>query len=159
MTIDVVNEAILPASPDRVWTELIAELNGGARWWVPHNTYRTEESTGFEPGTVTHVTVHTRGVGRRGPKLEFVARVSEVNPDRELRSDYIGGVFRGGAVFRLIPLADGYKTKLVMHFRAEPQGFAKVLNRLADMGAKHREATQSAFQNLEKLLNLSGASS
>jgi uncharacterized protein YndB with AHSA1/START domain len=149
---DLIDEAVIGASPDLVWEALVAELRGAARWWVPYNT--------FEPGTVppdqvggeVQVTVHTRGVDRRGLKLRFTARTRSVHPGRQLVADYVAGVFRGSCEYALDPLDGGQCTRLSMHFRARPHGWLRHLARVADISREHSKATQSAFAHLDALL-------
>lgn len=151
---DLIDETVIDASPDLVWEALVAELRGAARWWVPYNT--------FEPGTVppdqvggeVEVTVHTRGVDRRGLKLRFTARTRSVDLGRRLAADYVVGVFRGSCEYVLDPVGGGRRTRLSMHFRGRPHGWLRHLARLADIGMEHSKATQSAFANLDAFLSM-----
>ncbi|MFG3053348.1 SRPBCC family protein [Kitasatospora sp. NPDC048239] len=149
---DIVDEAIIDAPVERVWEALVAELGGAAHWWVPHNT--------FEPGAVgpereggsTVVTVHTKGVDKGGPKLRFTARTTAVEPGRRLAADYVAGAFRGSSEFRLTAVDGGARTRLSMAFQAAPQGWLRLLAKVADIGAEHSRATRNAFAHLDALL-------
>jgi uncharacterized protein YndB with AHSA1/START domain len=145
---DIVDEEVIDAPPEIVWDELLAELHGARRWWVPHNT--------FEPGAVppevlggeVQVTVHTRGAHRRGLKLRCTARTRAVEPGRRLVADYVQGVFRGTGTFILEPVDGGRRTRLAMQFRALPHGWLRVLAKVVDIGAEHSTATRHAFTAL-----------
>jgi uncharacterized protein YndB with AHSA1/START domain len=150
---DVRNEVIIQAPTEQVWKALIEEFSGAAAWWVPYNTFESGDTPPDRLGGVTHVTVHTRGVDRRGLKLRFTARTSAVDPARRLVTDYVAGVFRGTATYALIPLNGNTATKLWMHFAAEPTGILNVLSRLKDIGEQHSEATDAAFANLAATLD------
>jgi pimeloyl-ACP methyl ester carboxylesterase len=152
MSFDIVDTAFIDTSPDVVWKELVAELNGGAGWWVPKNTFAPGAVSPEEPGGETEVTVHTKSVDKGGPKLRFVARTTEVEPGRRLAADYVSGAFIGTCEFLLEPASGGRRTRLSMHFKAEPKGLAKVLGKLADIGLQHSQATQAAFGRLNQLV-------
>lgn len=149
---DIIDEAFLDASPDIVWQELIAELRGAARWWVPHNTFEPAAVSPDQVGGQTRVTVHTKGVDQGGLKLRFTARTRSVEPGRRLVADYVAGDFRGSSEFAVDPVDEGRRTRLSMHFRGQPHGRMRLLARLADVGQQHSKATQEAFANLNALL-------
>ncbi|MCT2581962.1 alpha/beta fold hydrolase [Actinophytocola gossypii] len=149
---DIVDTAFIDTSPDVVWKELVAELNGGAGWWVPKNTFRPGPVGPDKPGGETEVTVHPKGVDKGGPKLRFVARTTEVEPGRRLAADYVSGAFAGTCEYLLEPAAGGRRTRLSMHFRATPRGIARVLGKLADIGLQHSQGTQAAFGRLNQLV-------
>jgi pimeloyl-ACP methyl ester carboxylesterase len=153
---DIVDTTFIDTSADVVWKELVAELNGGAAWWVPKNTFEPGRVAPEEPGGETAVTVHTKGVDKGGPKLRFLARTSEVEPGRRIAADYVSGAFAGTCEFVLQPADGGQRTRLSMHFRAEPKGIAKVLGKLADIGLEHSQATQAAFGRLNELVGGGG---
>ncbi len=148
---DIVDTAFIDTSPDVVWKELVAELSGGASWWVPKNTFKPGPVAPDEPGGETEVTVHTKSVDKGGPKLRFLARTTEVEQGRRIAADYVSGAFLGTCEFTLEPADDGRRTRLSMHFKAEPRGIAKVLGKLADIGLEHSRATQAAFGRLNQL--------
>ncbi|GHJ29931.1 MULTISPECIES: SRPBCC family protein [Streptomyces] len=148
---DLVDEALLAAGPDAVWEALTGELAGGARWWVPDNTFEPVNGAPDQVGALTRVTVHTKGVDKGGKKIRFTARTAAVEPGRRLALAYVEGAFRGTAEFTLAPLDDG-GTRLAMRFRAQPHGALAVLANLVDMDANHTRATRAAFARLGRLL-------
>ncbi|MFI1567406.1 SRPBCC domain-containing protein [Streptomyces sp. NPDC020490] len=147
----LVDEALLAAGPDAVWEALVSELAGGARWWVPDNTFEPVDGAPDRVGALTRVTVHTKGVDKGGKKIRFTARTTAVEPGRRLALEYVEGAFRGTAEFTLAPLVDG-GTRLAMLFRARPRGGLAVLANLVDIGAQHTHATRAAFARLGRLL-------
>lgn len=148
---DLVDEALFAAGPDAVWEALVGELAGGARWWVPDNTFEPVDGAPDRVGTLTRVTVHTRGVDKGGKKIRFTARTTTVEPGRRLALAYVEGAFRGAAEFTLTPLGDG-GTRLAMRFWARPHGALAVLAHLVDLDTKHTRATRAAFARLGRLL-------
>lgn len=148
---DIVNDAVIGASPERVWAALIAEFQGARQWWVPANTFRTTAGSPDRPGGTVEVTVHPKGVDKGGPKLKFIARTRISEPGRLLVADYVGGGFSGVSTYRLEPLADG-RTRLQMHFLAEPKGPVRILAKLADIALEHTKATRAAFELLDAQL-------
>jgi uncharacterized protein YndB with AHSA1/START domain len=150
---DLVDEAFIDASPDIVWQELLSELRGAARWWVPHNTFEPGSVPPEHVGGTTEVTIHTKGVNQGGLKLRFTSRTRSIEPGRRLVIDYVAGVFRGSSEFTLDPVDDGQRTRLSMHFRAQPHGRMRLLARIADVGLQHSQGTQAAFANLNALVS------
>ncbi|MFF2861933.1 SRPBCC family protein [Streptomyces rubiginosohelvolus] len=151
-TYELVDEAWLTAGPDAVWEALLGELSGAARWWVPDNTFEPVDGTPDRVGALTRITVHTKGVDKGGKKLRFTARTTAVQRAERLALEYVEGAFRGTAEFTLTRLEDG-GTRLVMFFRASPQGQLAFLARLVDVGAMHTRATRAAFGRLNQLLS------
>lgn len=152
-TYDRVDEAFINAPPDVVWEALVAELNGSARWWVPHNTFAPGETPPEQVGGAVHVTVHTKGVDKGGPKLRFAGLTRTVEHGRRLSLDYVEGHFVGSGEFALHAVDEGRRTLLAMRFQASPQGFARLVARFADLGVKHSQATQAAFATLNSLVS------
>lgn len=154
---DLIDEAVIDAPPDVVWDALIAEFRGGARWWVPANTFAAGSGSPDEVGGEVRVTVHTKGVDKGGPKLRFTSRTTAVERGRRLTVEYVEGVFRGPSDFLLEPLDGGRRTRLGMHFRGRPHGWLKVLAKVADIGAEHSKATSAAFATLGGVLSAANA--
>lgn len=153
-TYELVDEAWLTAGPDAVWEALLGELSGEAQWWVPDNTFEPVDGAPDRVGALTRITVHTKGVDKGGKKLRFTARTTAVQRAERLALEYVEGAFRGTAEFTLTRLEDG-GTRLVMFFRASPQGQLAFLARLVDVGAMHTRATRAAFGRLNQLLSSS----
>lgn len=146
---DVVDEAIIDAPPDAVWDELVAELGGARRWWVPHTTFESGELGGpvDRVGGEIRWTVHTRGVDNGGMKLRFTSRTSAVRPARRWAGDYVAGAFRGSYLLALEPVGAA-RTRLWLRWRALPQGKLKLLSKAVDMGEEHSKAARNAFVQL-----------
>jgi uncharacterized protein YndB with AHSA1/START domain len=150
---NVVDDGVIDAPPEVVWDELVAELNGARRFWVPHNTFRPGPVPPEQVGGEVQVVVHTRGADKRGLKLRCTARTRVVEPARRLVADYVDGVFRGMGTFTLEPLDGGRRTRLSMTFQALPHGWLTLLARLVDIGAEHSKATRNAFAALDARLS------
>ncbi|MCE7001471.1 SRPBCC family protein [Kibdelosporangium philippinense] len=148
---DIIDEAFIDTSPDLVWQALVAELGGAAGFWVPFNTFAAT-GPADQVGTEVKWTVHPKGHDKGGPKLRFTSRTTYVDPGRRLDAEYFEGVFRGTVTFTVAPVNGGLATRLSIHFKATPQGIAKVLSKVADVGGKHSQAAQLAFTNLRTLL-------
>jgi polyketide cyclase/dehydrase/lipid transport protein len=148
---DIIDEAFIDSSPDLVWHALIAELSGAAGFWLPFNTFESP-SPPDELGAKVKWTVHAKGRDKGGPKLRFTSRTVAVDPGRRLAAEYFEGVFRGTVEFKVEPARGGLATRVSLHFKAEPQGLAKVLGKVADIGLKHSQAAQLAFSNLNTVI-------
>ncbi|PRH79449.1 hypothetical protein C6N75_09475 [Streptomyces solincola] len=152
MTYDLIDEAVVDAPPAEVWDALLAEFRGGARWWVPANTFATTSGAPDQVGGRVAVTVHTKGADKGGLKLRFTARTTAVDPGRRLDIEYVDGVFRGPSSFVLDPVDGGRRTRIGMHFQGRPHGWLKVLAKVADIGGEHSRATSAAFTALGGVL-------
>ncbi len=146
----IIDEKIINASPQHVWDALMAEFKGARNFWVPENTFVSGRLPPDTLGGTTEVTVHTRGVDRRGLKIRFTAKTVEIEPCRRLVTKYVAGALRGSATYRLVPLEAGLRTKLSIQFEPEPNGFAKVLSK--PIKAEHSKAADAAFRRLSALL-------
>jgi hypothetical protein len=149
---DIIDEAFIDTSPDLVWQALIAELGGAAGFWVPNNSFEAGSLPPDQVGAEVKWTVHPKGVDKGGPKLRFTSRTVAVDPGRRLHLEYVAGVFRGTATFVVEPVDGGLATRVSLHFKTTPQGWVKLLTKVADVGLKHSQAAQVAFANLNTLL-------
>ena len=149
---DLIDTQIIESTPDKVWAELVSELNGGGKWWTPKNTFKAGARPPQELLGETEVTVHAKGVDQGGPKFKFIARTTSVDPGKRIAADYVSGSFLGSCEFFVEPAA-GDRTKLSMHFNAAPQGFMKFISKLSDVGQQHSEGAQGAFTRLNALLS------
>lgn len=149
---DLIDEVVVDAPPDTVWQALLAEFEGARRWWVPSNTFAVRSGSPGRVGGEVAVTVHTKGVDSKGPKLRFTARTTAVDTGRRLSVEYVAGAFRGTGDFVLDTLDGGRRTLLGMHFQGRPHGWVKILAKVADVGAEHSRATSRAFVSLSRSL-------
>ncbi|MDS1272455.1 SRPBCC family protein [Lipingzhangella sp. LS1_29] len=151
-TYDLLDEAVIPAPPTTVWSHLVDELSGARRWWVPYNTFEVRSGAPDQMGGEVQWTVHTRGVGRGGPKIRFLSRTTSVTPGTHLELAYVSGAFHGSAEFSLEPVGDGARTRLGLRFQARPRGWVRLLAGLAPVDQEHSRAAHAAFAALATLL-------
>ncbi|MBI9114191.1 alpha/beta fold hydrolase, partial [Sanguibacter suaedae] len=151
------DEVELPAPPADVWRELLAELAGGSRWWLPNNTFVPLSGPVDRVGASLRVEVRPGGRDSRGPVLTFVATTRTVEPHRRLAMDFVDGCFRGSWRFDVEALADGAASRLSVTFDAVPQGWVRGLARVVDVGAQHSIGVRTAFDALAARLTVDGA--
>jgi uncharacterized protein YndB with AHSA1/START domain len=145
---DIVEEKVIDASPDFVWEQLMSELRGARRWWVPHVTFEPGAVPADRVGGEAHGTIHARGVdSRRGPRLRFTARTIAVEAPRRLVGQYVDGAFRGTIEFTLAPV-DGDRTRFTIHWLARPAGRVRLMAKLVNIGKEHSRTTRDALDNL-----------
>lgn len=149
---NIVDEAVLDASPDTVWKAILAEFRGARRWWVPWVTFKPGVAPIDQVGGEVHATIHTRGIEKPGLRLHFTARTRSIDPGRRLVADYVGGAFRGSGDFALVPVDGGDRTRLTMHWRARPHGWVRLLTKVVNVGKEHSRTTQDALTNLASLV-------
>jgi uncharacterized protein YndB with AHSA1/START domain len=148
---DTVDEAIIDASPEVVWEALLAEFQGARRWWLPHVTFETVGEPVDRVGGEMQVTVHTRGIDRKGLRLRYIARSRTVEPARHLVFDYVTGGFQGWEEFVLAPLDEGARTHVAVHWRARPNGWVRFLAKAVAMDEEHSRVTRDGLANLAQL--------
>lgn len=141
----------LDLPPARAWELLRAELTGGARWWLPKNTFHPGGAPVDRPGGSVRVEVRPRGNGSPGPVLAFTAVTRECVPERLLRMEFVDGQFAGEWSFHLAPGPGGEGSVLAVDFDARPRGWARALARVVDIGAQHSEGVRVAFERLAEI--------
>jgi uncharacterized protein YndB with AHSA1/START domain len=149
---DIVEEKVIDASPDFVWEQLISELRGARRWWVPWVTFEQGARPADQVGGEALGTIHAKGVdSKRGPRLKFTARTREVQAPRRLVQDYVAGSFRGSVQFTVDPVNGGDRTRLTIHWLARPAGRVRIMSKIVNIGKEHSKSTRDALNNLAAL--------
>lgn len=152
---NLIDQAVISAPPAQVWNALVAELNGAGCWWAQKNSFTPMHLRPDMGGGLTEITVRPNGVGKPGPVLRFTAKTTQVIPEELLHMDYVSGNFSGSGTFRLRAVPEG-RTVLSMDFRANPEGWLKLLARIKDVGAEHSLGTMAAFRELDRRLGPAG---
>lgn len=148
-TINHTATTILPAPAHVVWQHLFTELNGTSTWWHPHNTFRPGPTPPDHLGGATHITVHTNGVNKPGPKIHFTATTTHITPDTHYAASHTGH-FHGHTTIHLTP-HDSTHTHLAYTFTATPHGWPHLLP-ISKIHANHAAATNTALTNLHRQL-------
>lgn len=148
---NLIDRAVISAPPAQVWNALVAELNGAGRWWAQKNSFTPTHLRPDMDGGLTEITVRPNGVGKPGPVLRFTAKTTQVIPQEFLRMDYVSGNFSGSGTFRLRAVSEDH-TALSMDFRANPEGWLKLLARAKDVGAEHSLGAMAAFREFDRQL-------
>jgi ribosome-associated toxin RatA of RatAB toxin-antitoxin module len=85
----------------------------------------------------------------------FICEVTEVVPEREVRTRYIEGVHRGEGVWSLEPVEGD--TKVCYRIDLEPQGVGpRLLSHVLDFGHLHSKLMGRVFDGLERFLGRKG---
>lgn len=148
---NLIDQAVISAPPAQVWDALVAELSGAGRWWAAKNSFHPTHLRPDVDGGLTEMTVRPNGQGKPGPVLRFTAKTTRVVPHEFLGMDYIGGNFSGSGTFRLSAAGEG-STALSMDFRANPEGWLKLLAQVKDVGEEHSLGAMAAFGELDRLM-------
>ncbi len=141
---DVVDEVHLEAPPEAVYNALVDLFRGKATWWAPHLLV---EPRGPVPAGL--VGAESRLRVRRGPTMD--ARLVEAVPPTLLKSEYVGGDFRGTATWTLV--ADGAGTRLTCRWQTIPASLLmRLFARVIDIPARHSTVMKHGFDGLAKVL-------
>jgi hypothetical protein len=82
--------------------------------------------------------------------IRFVTRTIAVVPNEEIRVEYVGGAFRGEAVWRFD--GENGKTRLSLRWRTRPAGTLRLLAPLLPVSKSHSDTTEMGFENLKAFL-------
>ena len=144
---EVYDQALIDASPEEVFRALVNEHDGVTDWWSTHQTMRLRQGTSFaEVGAVVDNTVRVRG---KFP-IHFTTRTVEVEPNQLIRIEYIGGSFRGEALWRFEEV-DG-QTNLSQCWRTKPAGALRILAPLLSIARSHSDTMRAGFARLRAFL-------
>jgi hypothetical protein len=106
----VVDEAVIDADPDRVFSALLDECNRKTDWWMPHLETKPMDGKQFgEEGSTIQMTVHRFGTPRLGVRL---AREVE---GKAMTWEIFEGGSLGTAEWTFEPVAPG-RTKVTLRW-------------------------------------------
>lgn len=144
---DVIDEALLDASPGVVFRAIVDEHDGKTDWWAPHYTMAIRSGDTYaEVGMLLDNTVRVRG---RFP-IRFVTRTVEVRANEAIRVEYVDGSFRGEALWTFEE-TDG-NTRLTNRWQVAPAGMLRYLAPLLPIEHSHSDTMRVGFENLAAFL-------
>lgn len=152
-TYDVVNEAIVTATPTEIVDAFLDEAAGRSRWWQP---FLRMQPRGDKPlpeiGAMVDITVSGEGgLGQRWGSVRFLGRVTAFEPDRRLALEYFGGDFRGTDEWKLDPV-DATHTRVVTRWRTDPQGRVRFVARLVNVPGSYSKVMHEGFRAIERFI-------
>ena len=159
-TYDVVNEAIIAATPAEVASALMQEAAGRSHWWQPSLRMRQR---GDKPvpqiGAVVEITISGAGLPvQRLAAVRFTAQVTAFDPGRRLVLQYFDGDFRGTEEWTLEP-ADAGRTRITTRWKTDPQGRMRLLARFADVPGIYSKVMREGFRGIERFTGQARAGS
>jgi len=148
---DVVNEAVIAATPAEIVAAFLDEAAGRSRWWQPLLKMRQRGDKPLpEIGAMVDITVNGEGgLGQRFGTARFRGRVTAFEPDRRLVLEYFDGDFRGTDEWRLDPV-DAAHTRIVTRWKTDPQGAVRLAARLVNVPASYSKVMQAGFRAIER---------
>ena len=145
---DVVNEAVIAATPAEIVAAFLDEAAGRSRWWQPVLQMRPRGDKPLpEIGAMVDITVS--GGGRLGGTAHCVARVAVFNPERRLVLEYFDGDFRGTEEWTLDPVDAGH-TRIATRWMTDPQGAVRLLARFVDVPGGYSKVMREGFRAIER---------
>ena len=146
--VDVVDETLPEADPDVVYMAVVDEHDGKTNWWAPH--YSMELLEGDSYGDVGALLDNTVRVHGRFP-IRFVTRTVEVEQNKGIRVEYVGGALRGEALWKFEAVNE--KTCLSLQWRTSPAGVLRALALLLPIEKSHSDTMKVGFENLSAYLS------
>ena len=147
---DDLDEALIAADPAVVYRAVVDQHDGKTNWWAPH--YSMELLEGGSYGNVGALLDNTVRVHARLP-IRFVTRTVEVEENERIRVEYVGGVFRGEALWEFQGVNG--KTRLSLRWRTSPAGVLRALPPFLPVEKSHSHTTKVGFENLSGFLDRS----
>ena len=145
---DVTDEALIDASPDVVYRAVVDEHDGKTNWWTPYHSMELREGDSYgEVGALLDNTVRVRG---RFP-IRFTTRTVEVEQNERIRVEYVGGAFRGEALWKFEGVNG--KTRLRLRWRTSPSGVLRALAPFLPVEKSHSDTMKVGFENLSAFLD------
>lgn len=145
---DVMDSALIDASPDVVYRAIVEEHDGETSWWAPHLTMRLREGNSYgDVGAMVDNTVRVHG---RFP-VRFTTKTVEVEPNETIRVEYVAGAFRGEAQWGFVGVNDG--TELSQRWRTRPAGVLRALAPLLPIGESHSDTMKVGFERVRGYLD------
>ena len=144
--IEVVDEAVINASPQVVYKAIIEEYAGVTHWFMPllEFKHRTDTPVGVE-GMTIDLLVHDAARPR------FYETFSKVVEGKSIDIE-IGGDFAGSGKWTFEPVEG--KTKLTLRWDADPKRLSFILlSPFIDIGKRHSKIIQTGFVSLNNYLS------
>lgn len=150
---DVVDEALLPGTPEQTWAAFEDELAGRSTWWHPSGRMRLRApDSGIEVGAIVDLAASQSGdVDARWGVVRLARRFVSVDPPNSMREEYVDGIFRG-TLDTTLERVDDHTTRLRTHWMADLHGPLRWLLRFLDMEAIHHTLMAAQFEALRKHL-------
>jgi len=147
---DVVNEAVIAATPGEIVAAFLDEAAGRSQWWQPVLRMRQRGDKPLpEIGAMVDITVSAEaGFGQRFGTT-FRGRVTAFEPDRRLVLEYFEGDFRGTDEWRLDPVDAGH-TRIRTRWKTDPQGAIRLAARLVNVPGSYSKVMQQGFRAMER---------
>ncbi len=140
--IDVTDAALIRATPERVFEEILRLMAGEARWWLPHLEVRGLSERAGLVGSTSEISIPGRA--------RFVARIVQLEAPHLLRVEYVEGDFRGDGLWRFEAVPEG--TRISLRWQPLPtRWLLRVLSRV--VVKNHSRVMQLGFAALDAHLN------
>ncbi len=141
---EAIDQALIHATPERVFRALVDEYSGVTHWWTPVEAKPIGEIPFGQVGAVSRVTVRNHGTAR------FTWKTTEIVENRLFRFEYLDGDLSGFGDLRLEP--EGDATRISYLWKVKTRGRAHILGPLLNIRKRHSEVIQEGFRALAEEL-------
>jgi hypothetical protein len=148
---DLVDEAVIAATPEEITAALGDEYAGRSHWWLPYLRARAlSDASNLGVGDVYDITVNSKGrVDRRAGSAVLRYRIVESEPAGRSVSECVGGDFRGRMETTLEPV-DAGRTRIRVRWQMDPHGLMRLFARFVDLTSGHSTVMQEGFRGMER---------
>jgi uncharacterized protein YndB with AHSA1/START domain len=149
---DVLDEAVLEATPTEVATALENETHGRSHWWRSWMQIRPlDASRNLEVGATMRFAVHNPTSRVQWGLPRFTGRVTTYEPEHRIVFEFIEGAFRGTGEW-VIERADDSHTRISFRWVASPAGSMRLKAHLVDVPKMHSRVMRKGYKGLDRYL-------
>jgi hypothetical protein len=138
--IDVLDEAVIDATPMVVYKAILDEVVGVTHWWIPDIEFKLRGDMPIvREGAIVDVTIRDSGV-----TTKFSGKFTKIVEAKSIEEDYAGD-WVGTGTWTFEP-TEG-KTKVQFRFNARTNRLLfSLVSPFVDMGKKHSVVIQKGFK-------------
>jgi hypothetical protein len=147
---DVLNEAVIAATPSEIIGAFLDEAAGRSQWWHPYLRMRQRSGRPLpEIGAAVDIAVAGEGGLNGRWDTRLTGRVAAFEPDRRLVLEYFEGDFRGTEEWTVDPV-DAAHTRVTTRWRTDPQGVVRLAARFVDVPGSYSKVMYEGFRAIER---------
>jgi uncharacterized protein YndB with AHSA1/START domain len=144
---DVVDEAIIDATPSTVFKAIMDELGGITKWWMPHSEYKFRGNTEKvnQKGAIIDITIHSIVTSK------FSERFTDIIQDKLIKVEIFEGDFLGNSEWTFERI-DG-RTRVRYRWNAKSNRLLfTILSPFVNIEKIHSNVMQQGFKALNNYL-------
>ena len=144
--IDVIDEAVIDASPSAVYKAILDEYVGVTNWWMPILEFKMRGNSLFCEGAICDIAARGSGM-----TAKFSVKVTKILQDKSIELE-LAGDFLGTEKWTFEPLDEKTKVQLRWSGKINKPLFSFVATFMKNPAKPHSDAIQKGFKILNSNL-------